>query len=108
MDNVSFTDRVKLVIKSIPPGKVATYGQVAMLAGNYRGARQVAWVLHSSSKKDGLPWQRVINSKGEISLPKGGCFEEQKALLQNEGVRFDNRNRIDLKVFLWNPEDSES
>jgi methylated-DNA-protein-cysteine methyltransferase-like protein len=101
----SFTSRVKQVIKRIPYGSVATYGQVASVAGNYRAARQVAWVLHSSSEKDNLPWHRVINGKGEISLQPGCGFEKQKQLLEKEGIVFDRRGRIDLERFLWNPED---
>ncbi|MCP4148652.1 MAG: MGMT family protein [bacterium] len=100
----TFSSRVKDVIKSIPVGNVATYGQVASIAGNYRAARQVAWVLHSSSEKDNLPWHRVINRKGEISLPPGDGFETQKELLQKEGVVFDEKNRINLENFLWKPE----
>lgn len=99
-----FSKRVKDAIKRIPEGKVATYGQIASVAGNYRAARQVAWVLHSSSQKDNLPWHRVINGKGEISLKPGDGFEEQKRRLQNEGVVFDKKNRINLECFLWDPE----
>jgi methylated-DNA-protein-cysteine methyltransferase-like protein len=72
-----FHQRVRQVIKRIPKGKVATYGQIALLAGDPRAARQVAWVLNSSSKRDKLPWHRVINSQGKISLPKGGGYELQ-------------------------------
>lgn len=98
-----FEKRVKDAIKRIPEGKVATYGQIAAMAGNYRAARQVARVLHSSSQKDNLPWHRVINRKGEISLEPGNGFEEQKQRLQNEGVLFDKKNRVNLERFLWNP-----
>lgn len=89
------------VIKKIPKGKVATYGQIAALAGNPRGARQVVRTLHSSSGKEDLPWHRVISSKGMISLPSGRGYELQKKLLENEGVEFDRRDRVDLKRFLW-------
>ena len=98
---MEFDRRAKAVIKSIPRGRVATYAQVAVLAGNYRGARQVARVLHSSSEKDRLPWQRVINSRGGISLKRGNGFEEQKRLLLMEGVRVDRLGRIDLDAFQW-------
>ncbi|MCU0288989.1 MAG: MGMT family protein [Acidobacteria bacterium] len=100
-----FSIRVKNFIKGIPRGKVATYGQIASLAGNYRAARQVVRLLHSSSEKDKLPWHRVINKKGEISLLPGFGFEEQKYLLQQEGIVFDKKNRIDLDRFLWKPVD---
>jgi methylated-DNA-protein-cysteine methyltransferase-like protein len=94
---------VKEIIRSIPPGKVATYAQVAALAGNPRAVRGVIWILHSSSGKENLPWQRVINSRGKISLPPGGGYEEQKALLMGEGVVFDPDDRVDLSRFLWQP-----
>ncbi|MHA1457965.1 MAG: MGMT family protein [Promethearchaeota archaeon] len=58
-----FTQEVIKIIKNIPKGKVLTYGMIAKLAGNPRAARQVSWILHSSSKKYDLPWHRVINSK---------------------------------------------
>jgi len=99
----SFTTRIKKIIKQIPKGKVATYSQIATLAGNYRAPRQVVWILHSSSIKDRLPWHRVINSQGKISLPPGNGFEEQKQLLEKEGVKFNQYQAIDLELFLWNP-----
>jgi methylated-DNA-protein-cysteine methyltransferase-like protein len=99
----SFSERVKNLIKTIPPGQVATYGQIAAMAGNPRGARGVVWILHSSSRSAALPWQRVINRKGRISLSPGQGYEEQKSLLAAEGIRFDSRDRIDLKKFLWCP-----
>jgi methylated-DNA-protein-cysteine methyltransferase-like protein len=100
-----FTQRVKQWIKRIPAGKVATYGQISILAGHFNGARQVSWILHSCSAKDNLPWHRVINSRGTIALKPGSGFERQMELLKTEGVVFDDRNRIDLDRFLWIPED---
>lgn len=99
----SFHQRVIDIIKSIPKGKVATYGQIAALASNPRGARMVVRVLHSSSKKENLPWHRVINSKGRISLSPGSGLEVQKALLKKEGIVFKDDDSIDLKGFLWQP-----
>jgi methylated-DNA-protein-cysteine methyltransferase-like protein len=100
---MEFEDRVKQAILAVPRGKVATYAQIAALAGNYRAARQVAWVLHSSSEKDRLPWYRVINSRGGISLKRGQGFEEQKRILHEEGVRVSRLGRIDLEEFQWEP-----
>jgi methylated-DNA-protein-cysteine methyltransferase-like protein len=105
---VEFETRVKNAIERIPRGKVATYSQIAALAGNYRAARQVARVLHASSDKDRLPWHRVINSRGGISLPRGRGFEEQKRLLKKEGVALDRGGRINLKEFQWEPAPSPS
>lgn len=99
--NQPFTERVIKLIKQIPAGKVATYGQIAIYAGNPRASRQIAWVLHSSSKKDNLPWHRVINSKGRISLPKDRGYDLQKKLLENEGVVFDEDDFIDLYEYIW-------
>ena len=98
----SFYQRARDIIKKVPQGKVATYGQVAALAGNHRAARQIAWVLHSSSPKDNLPWHRIINTQGRISLRPGWGYERQKALLQREGIVFDPNDRIDLTKYLWN------
>jgi methylated-DNA-protein-cysteine methyltransferase-like protein len=95
-----FTDRVVNIIKSIPPGKVATYGMIALWAGNPRGARMVAWILHSSSAKYDLPWHRVVNRRGEISFRPSQDFSLQRCLLEEEGVIFDERGRVDLGVNL--------
>lgn len=102
-ESSSFTGRVKATIKKIPHGKVATYGQIAALAGNYRAARQVVWTLNSSSRKDKLPWHRVINSKGQISLKPNHGYEIQKELLRKEGVKFSKGDNIDFKLYLWSP-----
>jgi len=91
------------LIKRIPKGKVATYGQIAALAGDPRGSRLVSWVLHSCSESDKLPWHRVINSQGRISLPKNMGYELQRALLSDEGIEFGLRDTIDLERFQWKP-----
>ena len=100
----AFSLRVRNLIAAIPEGRVASYGQIAALAGNNRAARQVAWILHSSSKVYNLPWHRVIGSKGNISLPHGRGYEEQRMLLEREGIGFDERDRIDMNRYLWSPE----
>ena len=95
-----FTKRVIKIIKGIPEGKVMTYGQIAFMAGKPNGARQISWILNSMSENEKLPWHRVINSMGKISLPEGFGLEEQIYRLTREGVEFDENNRIDLKKFL--------
>ena len=100
-----FTREAKRVIRASPRGRVATYGQVAALAGRERAARGVAWILHSSSDAAGLPWHRVINGRGGISLGRGRGFEEQKKGLIAEGVAVNRNGRVDLKRFQWEPKD---
>ena len=101
------TAEVIKLIKSIPKGKVATYGQIAYLTGLYPSVRRVVWILHSCSEKEGLPWHRVINQKGTISLKPGKGYEKQKELLEKEGIVFDDKDRIDLDRFLWEPDGEE-
>ncbi|HSA94504.1 MAG TPA: MGMT family protein [Acidobacteriota bacterium] len=105
---MEFEERVKAVLRAIARGRVATYAQVAALAGNHRAARQVARVLHASSEKEHLPWHRVINSRGGISLARGRGFEKQKRLLKREGVSVDSRGRVDLDLFQWEPSGTPS
>lgn len=99
----SFYQKVIEIVKRIPRGRVATYGQIAALAGNPRAARQIAWVLNAASEKHGLPWHRVVNRQGQISLPRCAGYELQRQLLARERVRFDNNDRIDLARYQWRP-----
>ena len=100
-----FTSKVIKLIKSIPRGKVATYGQIACLAGYCSYVRRVVWILHSCSKKEGLPWHRVVNQKGAISLKPGAGYEQQKDMLQKEGIVFNKKDLIDLDCYLWDPDE---
>ena len=93
-----FTQEVINIISAIPAGKVASYGQIALVAGNPRGARQVSRILHTCTKKYNLPWHRVINSQGKISLKDEG-FELQYGLLRQEGVEFGLNKAIDFEKF---------
>jgi methylated-DNA-protein-cysteine methyltransferase-like protein len=106
LSTMDFTSEVIRLIKAIPRGKVATYGQIAYMTGIYPSVRRVVWILHSCSEKEALPWHRVINSKGTISLKPGKGYEKQKELLLGEGIVFDEMDRIDLERFLWEPDDS--
>ena len=91
-------------VGQIPPGKVATYGQIAALVGLFRCARMVGHALHVLPDGRDVPWHRVVNARGTISA-KGR--EEgariQRVLLEAEGVTFDNAGRIDLRRFRWSP-----
>ncbi|MCZ8534481.1 MGMT family protein [Psychrobacillus psychrodurans] len=98
-----FTEKVIHIIKSIPSGKVMTYGQVAKVAGSPRGARQVVRVLHSMSAKHDIPWQRVINAKGEIVMADEESAYSQKAMLEAEGVHFLANGCVDLTKSRYEP-----
>ena len=97
-------ERIWRVVERIPRGRVATYGQVAELAGLPRAARQAGYAMHSLPHGSRVPWQRVVNARGEVS-PRSDPGGElvQRALLEREGVRFDARGRIDLAHFGWRP-----
>ncbi len=100
-----FSRAVMAYVKKIPKGKVASYGQIARLAGKPNGARGVGWILNSSAEAHDLPWQRVLNSKGKISFPKNSDeFKLQKSLLQREGIKFFEDHSIDLDKFGWKKE----
>ena len=96
-------ERIYDVVRVIPEGRVATYGQVAALAGLKGHARQVGYALHALDDDD-VPWQRVVNAKGEIS-PRSDPGSEplQRVMLEDEGVVFDERGRISLSRFRWDP-----
>jgi methylated-DNA-protein-cysteine methyltransferase-like protein len=98
--------RIYAVVRRIPAGSVASYGQVATLAGLAGHARQVGYAMHALPEGSTVPWQRVINARGEVSpRSDGGSEHYQRHLLEEEGVVFDLRGRIDLKRFRWEPED---
>lgn len=99
-----FSENVINIISSIPYGKVCTYKIISDFAGNPNAARQVAWILHSCSQKYSLPWHRVINSQGKISLPKDQGFEQQMCLLKKEGVIINENGKISLRKYLFLPE----
>ncbi|MDD9828212.1 MAG: MGMT family protein [Deltaproteobacteria bacterium] len=96
--------RIYRVVRRIPRGRVATYGQIAHLAGLPRRARQVGYALHALPHGSRVPWQRVLNARGELS-PRAAPDAErlQRVLLEAEGVCFDARGRVDLARFGWRP-----
>jgi methylated-DNA-protein-cysteine methyltransferase-like protein len=91
----------------IPFGRVATYGQIAALAGHPRQPRLVGYAMHRLPEGSRVPWHRVVNARGEISQRAASILsgEEnlQRVLLEREGVQFDRAGRIDLKRFGWKP-----
>ena len=93
-------DRIYQAVRRIPRGRVSTYGDVAERAGLEGRARQVGYALHALPSGTGIPWHRVVNAKGEISLRSGSDSHElQRMLLEAEGVKFDKRGRIDLRRY---------
>lgn len=93
------------MIRRIPEGRVATYGQVAALAGLPGHARQVGYALAALPEGTDIPWQRVINARGEVSLRAETAWEGyQRHLLKEEGVVFDARGRVDLRRFRFEPD----
>lgn len=103
----TYYEEVWMIVRQIPHGKVATYGQIAKMIPPPNGVDIEAykafaprWVGGAMANcPDDVPWQRVINSKGEISERDGA--ERQRLLLEEEGIKFDAKNRIDLKAFGW-------
>ena len=97
--------RIYDVVARIPRGRVATYGQVARLAGLPGHARLVGYAMHALPSDTSLPWQRVVNAQGGLSTPPGHDAV-QRRLLEREGVRFDANGRIPLESFQWRPRNS--
>ncbi len=96
--------RIYQVVRRIPRGRVATYGQIAELAGLPGHARQVGYALNALPAGTAVPWHRVINARGEVSRRRvPGAELSQRLLLQREGVRFDARGRVALERVRWRP-----
>jgi len=88
-------------VRRIPKGRVATYGQIARVADMEGQPRLVGYALHALPAGSKVPWQRVINARGKISL-SGPTARRQRRLLEQEGIVFSASGRIDLKIFGWN------
>lgn len=89
-------------VREIPRGRVATYGQIALLCGLTGRARQVGYALHALPPGSTVPWQRVLNARGELS-PADTVGDRQRLMLFGEGVEFNERGRVDLRRFQWRP-----
>jgi methylated-DNA-protein-cysteine methyltransferase related protein len=99
---VGLHQRIHDAVSRIPRGRVATYGQIARIAGLPGQARLVGYAMHAVPTGSDIPWQRVVNAKGEISIP-GENGSWQRRLLEREGVRFDAKGRIPLATYQWRP-----
>ncbi len=106
---MSFKQCVYALVRAIPRGKVLSYSRVAGLIDVPNGARAVGWVLRQLPDVSDVPWQRVINAKGYISI-KGAVHDaaDQRALLEAEGVVFDATDHVDMTRFLWKPSEWEA
>ena len=103
----TFRDQIGFVVRSVPAGQVATYGDVATWVGRPGAARQVGAALRSLAAEDAaFPWHRIINAQGGISTYKVGAGEEQVALLEREGVVV-TRSKVDLSRFRFRPSDED-
>lgn len=100
-----FFDRVYNIVKEIPKGKVATYGQIAKLLGAPKFSQIVGFALHANPDNSTIPCHRVVNRFGELSnsFAFGGKAEQQKLLVQ-EGVEFTKQGNVDMKKCQWKPE----
>jgi methylated-DNA-protein-cysteine methyltransferase-like protein len=101
----TFDQRVWSVVEQIPHGRLATSGQIADLIGAWGCARQVGWALRRLSLPSDVPWHRVVNAKGQISmsLSREGSDWIQRELSITEGIPVDQDGRLPLKRFLWRP-----
>jgi methylated-DNA-protein-cysteine methyltransferase-like protein len=97
---IGLYEKIYIVIRKIPRGKVATYGQIARLAGMGSHARLVGYALHALTPEKKVPWHRVVGAGGRISLGGEG-YSTQRKILESEGVEFDEKGKIPLKRFGW-------
>ena len=96
-------DRILAVVRRIPRGRVASYGQVAALAGLPNHARHAGWALHGLPEGTPLPWHRVVGAGGAIRLRRTDGAWTQRMRLEREGVRFSPRGRVKMREFGWKP-----
>lgn len=97
----TFRARVHAIVRAVPRGRVITYGQVALLAGKPRGAREVGWIAHAG---EAAPWQRVVNRSGGLAQGFIGGREGHRRALRRDGVQVGPDGRVDLKRYLWWPD----
>ena len=105
----NFYEAVYKLVRTIPKGRVMTYGQVATILGAPRAARAVGYAMRASGSRGDVPWQRVINAKGQIS----GRSDVDRPLIQlmmlkAEGVKFDETDACDLDHYRWEPPDPDA
>jgi methylated-DNA-protein-cysteine methyltransferase-like protein len=102
-DEQSYRERVYLIVRRIPRGRVMTYGQIAEILGEGYTARTVGYVMHGADSEN-VPWQRVINAQGKCSTAKMTLpMNLQQSILESEGVNFDAQGRCDVESLRWSP-----
>jgi methylated-DNA-protein-cysteine methyltransferase-like protein len=98
----TFFERTYHVVRMIPCGQVATYGQVAEIVSHRGAARTVGWALNALHRGTDVPWHRVINARGAISMRnRSQAAQAQRQRLEKEGISFDSQGRIDLDTYQW-------
>ena len=107
VNDQKYRERVYAIVSEIPVGRVMTYGQIAEMLGEGYTPRTVGFVMHAADTKK-VPWQRVINSQGACSTGRMTVpINLQQKMLEDEGVKFNEKGRCDLNVYRWLPEDFE-
>ncbi len=108
-DRMAFFEQVWEFVRQIPAGRVSTYGRIAAYLPPPKGMSEPAYQVRGPRLVGGamaacpanVPWQRVINAQGKVSLRQGGGEEGQRVLLEGEGVEFDDKDRVDLSIYIW-------
>lgn len=100
----TFRERVWAIVRAVPKGRVVTYGQIALLAGRPRAAREVGWIAHAGGQD--IPWQRVVNRAGGLARGYGGGQAGHRRDLFKDGVRMTPDLRVDLTRYQWWPDES--
>jgi len=107
VNDQKYRERVYAIVSDIPVGRVMTYGQIAEMLGEGYTPRTVGFVMHAADTKE-IPWQRVINSQGACSTGRMTVpINLQQKMLEDEGVKFNEKGRCDLNVYRWSPEGFE-
>jgi methylated-DNA-protein-cysteine methyltransferase-like protein len=107
VNDQKYRERVYAIVSDIPVGRVMTYGQIAEMLGEGYTPRTVGFVMHAADTKE-IPWQRVINSQGACSTGRMTVpINLQQKMLEDEGVKFNEKGRCDLNAYRWSPEGFE-